>query len=768
MSFNGSSQLINFGNSLNSDVFTLEAIIYPTATPAAFAYIISKAQYGNGVEYQLTLTSANKIGFACYNSSQSSILSMTSSSTVSLNTYTHIVVSIPAGSASAYMYINGIQDTSGSKTGVMGTQTFNINFAACDACPSGRWFTGILDEIRISNINRSAAYVKASYYSCFDNLITYSLQFHGGLYISNDIYDCFSTYYFINAITDNLSRYSANAIVDGLNRYSKCPMTEDYTRYAVNEITDGKLLRHVSINSISNGFNKRLYISNSLDSFNTIRRYSIDSSADQPTAKPTYNFDITIDGVSVRNLVNSVKINIAESNFTNQVSISFLNLDMYNQCDPQINYGTERIIVTIEGNIYKFIIETRNRSEEFTNYKFTLTGRQITLFLGAGYAQPTDNIIENHMASTIASTLGGSLVNVNWSAMDYFIPDFTYIGFPIDGIKILADGTGAIMRTTADGQLVIRRKFDIRPQDLSGSVPPFIFTDNEILRREINEQKATYNAVEVMSTGNSADNLELVPMDTCITTGAVSEIKVYTGRSIDYKINISSGTLSKMSTGNIETLQEQIVIINGKGSTSRRIMGVNSYEFIHCPDANAPVGSPLGLLTNPTDGLKYPFWWEKGSQDILLAGTGNTPGIYTGQNTPIQEGILIINYNTVYDLWTVTNNTAGEILLVADMADQGIDTVVITGDGNYLASPIHHPYIGTQGQAVEIGRASLDETSTKKYTYKITVPYCNAFDGQLAMVDNKKGYIKQADINLEVKGNSAVIMQDIEVAMYGQ
>jgi hypothetical protein len=780
LSLDGSNDYIDIGNVAHSSAISLECIIKPTSS-GLWQYIISRSNTAH--QFFLALQSDNTLKLYCNDGTNAFTLS--SASTFNTNTWYHIAAILPGAGYSAYIYINGVQDATANQSYSIQSINNHITYGWNQALTAGRQFHGIIDEFRISKTSRSASYVKASYYSSSDNLITYSLQFQGTRAFSNDIYDCWGTRYFSNLIANTLvNRCSKNIITEGFNRYSKCAMTEDYTQYFINEIIDGKKIRTVFSNDISLGFNKTQYFGSSLDAYCTIRQYSLNQLAEPeaiiltPAASPSPSnpapsnpapssfFDVRIDGISVTHLINSVNIRIAESSFTNQVTITFLNLDMYNQCDPAINYGMERIIVTISGNVYKFVIENRNRSEQFGSYRFTLTGRQLPIFLGAGFALPADNILENKMASSIAATLGGNLVNITWSAMDYFIPDFTYIGFPIDGIKILADGVGAIMRATSDGQLIIRKKFGVRPENLSSIVPPFIFRDSQILKREIAEQKATYNAVEVISTGNSADALELTPMDTCITIDAVSKVKVYTGRNKDYKINISSGTLTKMSTGSLETLQEQIIITAGRGLTSKRIFGVNSYEFIQCPNANAPKGSTLGLLTNPYDGLKYPFNWIKGSKDILLAGTGTEPERYTGQNTPIQEGILIINYNTIYDLWTVSNNVAGSIMMAAETANQGINMIVVTGDGARMASPIQHPYISAHGQAVEIATASLDETSTKKYIYKITVPYCNAYDGQLAMVDNKKGYIRQANITLDVKDKAAVIMQELMIEIY--
>lgn len=793
LSFNGSNQYIDVGNCFYSETLSVECIVkFNAVSPASRMNIIVKNNSSH--EWDLYLNSSNKLVLAVTNSSGTGV-GITGSTTITTGVWYHIVGTIGGNGTTMSLYVNGVLDASGSQTNACWNSTWHITLGWDQSNTSGRALNGILDEVRISNVVRPAAYVTANYNSKKDSLITYSLQFTGCFYGSNDIFDVFKTLYLSNLIANTmLDFYAKNVIAEGADLYLKNPMTEDYEIYFANELAAQKTMSLFYRNIISQGFNKDLFCGNKLEPFSVLSQFyfrhvlgdlpTIPLAAmpyktyvqnindnpnyyiDLPSSAPSYIYDITIDGIDVTHLITSVKITVNDTDFTNHLELSFINLDMYNQCDPYSAYGQERVFITIidisrgETTVWKFLIEQRDRSEQFGSYKFTLSGRQKTILLGAGYALPADNIDENKMASGIAAILAGNYVSVNWTAMDYFIPDFTYLGFPIDGIKLLAEGTGAILRTNHDGTLVIRRRLVVRPQNLLSQPVDFVFSDSQILKREVTEEKATFNAIEVISTGDQDDALDIAVVDNCIRVGEEGEVWIYIGRNDNYNVYMSEdGVAQKVSSKNLQNLQEIIEVKGGKGSVSRRIFGINNYVFNPTPDSNLN-GAKLNSYLCP-DGLHYPFKWVTGRSDITFDSTVNPP--FTA---PIVEGILTINYYTLYDIWHVKNDVTGKSLFIAELPGVGINLIVTLGAGNYLNAPITHPFIATQGQAVAVAQASLDETANKKYIYKITIPYCNASDGQIAVVNGMKGYIRQADISLGLKNDAPVLTQDLVIEVY--
>ena len=78
----------------------------------------------------------------------------------------------------AHLYVNGAfqQTVAGTSDGTSAWTNFYIG-------GPDYYFDGILDESRVSNISRSAAWLKASYNSGNDSLVTYGNEQKKGFYI---------------------------------------------------------------------------------------------------------------------------------------------------------------------------------------------------------------------------------------------------------------------------------------------------------------------------------------------------------------------------------------------------------------------------------------------------------------------------------------------------------------------------------------------------------------------------------------------------------
>jgi hypothetical protein len=78
--------------------------------------------------------------------------------------------------------VNNVVWTSGTTSGNPATGSQRLTLGR-SASASQRWFQGILDEVRISNVSRSNAWIKASYHSLNDSLLSYGVEedVEGGL-----------------------------------------------------------------------------------------------------------------------------------------------------------------------------------------------------------------------------------------------------------------------------------------------------------------------------------------------------------------------------------------------------------------------------------------------------------------------------------------------------------------------------------------------------------------------------------------------------------
>ena len=128
---------------------------YPLADPGSHGWVLYYA--GSIQKWSLysshTTTAANALSAA-----------ITSNSGLGQNTWTHIVGVVNAGVPS--LYINGAS-AAASTTNAVGTYVSSLSNAAIGDSPdftsgAGLW-SGLIDEVRISNTARSAAWITTEY-----------------------------------------------------------------------------------------------------------------------------------------------------------------------------------------------------------------------------------------------------------------------------------------------------------------------------------------------------------------------------------------------------------------------------------------------------------------------------------------------------------------------------------------------------------------------------------------------------------------------------
>ncbi len=109
----------------------------------------------------------------------------TTATEVDINTYAHIVVTYDNSAVgnNPVIYVNGDVVALTESTTPIGTRVADAgsDLDVGNDAATGATFDGIIDEFRLSDATRSAAWAKAAYYTSFDNLATYDL---GGDWLS--------------------------------------------------------------------------------------------------------------------------------------------------------------------------------------------------------------------------------------------------------------------------------------------------------------------------------------------------------------------------------------------------------------------------------------------------------------------------------------------------------------------------------------------------------------------------------------------------------
>ena len=124
--------------------FTMEAWVYLTATPSAqFATIIGRAEYGSTGDWIFQVTNALKLTIYINTG-----YTATSTGAISLNTWTH-VAAVRYGS-SVRLFINGVQDGSGTSSASTENNATGVYTVGSDQAADEAMFTGYINDLRLT------------------------------------------------------------------------------------------------------------------------------------------------------------------------------------------------------------------------------------------------------------------------------------------------------------------------------------------------------------------------------------------------------------------------------------------------------------------------------------------------------------------------------------------------------------------------------------------------------------------------------------------
>jgi hypothetical protein len=171
LSFDGSNDEITCGNGASLQItsaLTIEAWA-KTSSTGAISGIVNKQVDVSYNGYQLRKYSDNKYRFAVGN--PASYYAASDSAYTDSNW--HYIVGVK--SATNYLFVDGLQQVS-TFTNSITESGSNFDIGKSYSSYSGYWWGGQIDEVRVSNVARSAAWLSASYESGRDHLISFGSE----------------------------------------------------------------------------------------------------------------------------------------------------------------------------------------------------------------------------------------------------------------------------------------------------------------------------------------------------------------------------------------------------------------------------------------------------------------------------------------------------------------------------------------------------------------------------------------------------------------
>ncbi len=296
---------------------------------------------------------------------------------------------------------------------------------------------------------------------------------------------------------------------------------------------------------------------------------------------------------SISSIINSRNINLLsleifsdENSYCISLAADIADMESWMLCEP----GLE-IEITINAILYRFLIDSRERSLEFGKEIYSISGRSMTARLGTGYAEPITKTWPATTALAIVDELCTAAgVSYTCSIADWNLTEELFAVeslFPIQILKKLTDAAGAILQSTPAGELLIQYLYPVPPPSYKTASPDLVISgaENIFSLVETKEIKSKWNAVLVMDEPESADqySIEVVSENNGIIT-----LAVWAFPFVDEILFNNSYLLPSVSIWEdgltIEEKEETIEIVQGNGSVSKPVLSVVKISYENSTD----------------------------------------------------------------------------------------------------------------------------------------------------------------------------------------
>lgn len=439
------------------------------------------------------------------------------------------------------------------------------------------------------------------------------------------------------------------------------------------------------------------------------------SVSDLDSTFPTTSWDIFLDGVSIKQLVQSIDVSHSETTVHNEITLQSISEELFSKADPDVLKDQARLELVIEARHLYFMLETKEGDE----VGFALWGRSASARDDTPFADSVQILLD---APRSARSVCEDLVPVNgldWQIMDWPLPKgYEYHGDAIACLQEIASAVGGIVRAKDSGQFLVRYKWPVRPINMSSAVTDVSYdrVSNIIGLNYAGEKGTGYNAVTV--DGHADDvatpHIEIEPVydsegneSTSFAPGDDVVLRVFWAgfQPYDLEMFTSAGTIRTLNTVT-GVFTEDVVFQYGRGSVQRPVYDVLEVSWI-------------GYSSDPVH-------WTRNSSELTV-------------DDP-RWVIAKITYRSVYTRYLVSNHNVPELIAAFEYYGKpGVSVIVKFGDGNNMAPAISNNNLTTTAAATRAGISALDDSSYDRNTLSIVAPYeAAAMDGVLASISNDR------------------------------
>lgn len=351
---------------------------------------------------------------------------------------------------------------------------------------------------------------------------------------------------------------------------------------------------------------------------------------------------VTVDGVTLDPA--AVSINGDSASYCWSLALTLRDLADWQKCAP----GAP-VEVTVGGQAWAFVLESRSRDRSFGQTGYTAAGRSPTIALDAPLATAVTKTWGRVTALAAAQELADAAgVGLSWEVCNWTLPAGRLVSdeqSPIEILSALAAACGAVLQSTPAGALRVIYAYPVPVTEMATAAPALTLSDVDHIftASESYEYREGYDAVVVTDAASDAgDGSIRIEVDTD-RTGKASfapgdTVFLRVTASVPYTLRATSGILALVEEGVVETPPAEVVgwPQEETAGTDKSVSTVEDWEWHGL--------APGAIVPDGAGGLK------------LAAGAG--------------FGVATVEYATKYDLWQYVPGDLGEAFPALILAEE--------------------------------------------------------------------------------------------------
>ena len=326
-----------------------------------------------------------------------------------------------------------------------------------------------------------------------------------------------------------------------------------------------------------------------------------------------FTISVLIDG----EVIDPIAINIAGSleQYCLSLSMNVGSMAEYVICTPG-----KTVVVTINTDIFVFVLEGKSRNRVHGETSYTVTGLSPISLLDRPHA---DTLLKAWDTPTTAKQVAeevaiGFIDSVThpdwWEGVDWPLPAnsiFANDEVPKEIIKKLTEASGCVLQSYPDGNLRIRKRYPVAVPAWGTEASDFLISDEADVTElsESFESRDGYNKVLVSNQDvSSANNISIEEETINESTKRLKCYLVPWGDAFTLKTSGGEWVTIEALGDYEEDLEETIEFIEGSGSTSKPIYQEDnsSRKWLHT-QLGAITFSEDGKLTSEVEGFSLLF-----------------------------------------------------------------------------------------------------------------------------------------------------------------